>query len=269
LRLYINPAAGSATRNLISRGGVYSGMFDQSLLLDRGGTRKASAVAASFVAQMLAAGVLLIAPLLYREALPARLRLAADYYPLRAAEQPRTAQAAPESKGVHVNARPAFRAPSPREFAAAPAASVGFADAPALDLATSQPGFAQSAATLLTNLAPPPPKPTPASQPAATPQSPPAPVRISQGVLAAKLIRKLVPMYPPLARQARVQGTVRLLGTVDRDGSIQHLQVLSGHPLLVEAALAAVRQWVYRPTLLNGEPVQVLAPIDVTFTLSP
>ena len=74
-------------------------------------------------------------------------------------------------------------------------------------------------------------------------------------------------MYPALARSARVQGTVHLLGVVSKDGTIQKLQVLGGHPLLVAAAVDAVKQWVYRPTLLNGEPVEVIAPIDVIFTL--
>src|SRR5262249_19206702 len=148
--------------------------------------------------------------------------------------------------------------------------AVGLADAPTLDFGGSQAaGAAQPAAVAVLNLAPP-PVPIAAPKPvAATPPQPSAaPLHVSQGVLAARLIRKVIPAYPPLARQPRVQGTVRLFGTVDRDGTIQNLQVLSGHPLLVEAALAAVRQWVYRPTLLNGEPVQVLAPIDVTFTLS-
>jgi len=241
-------------------------MFDQTLLLDRGGTRKAGALATSFVAQMLAAGVLLLAPLLYREALPVRMLLAADYYPLRAAPQSPAAKASPETKGASFNTRPAFRVPARDRFAAPQPASVGISvEAPALDFGLPQANVTQQRIAPLPEMTPP-PKPLAAAEPA---QPPAAPIRVSQGVLAAKLIRKIVPVYPPLARQARIQGTVRLVGPVDRDGTIQQLRVLSGHPLLVEAALAAVRQWVYRPTLLNGEPVQVLAPIDVTFTLSP
>ena len=86
--------------------------------------------------------------------------------------------------------------------------------------------------------------------------------------MAAKVVRRILPVYPPLARQARVSGNVKLLGVISKDGTIQQLQVISGHPLLVNAALDAVRQWVYRPTLLNGEPVEVVAPIDVNFTLA-
>ena len=87
-------------------------------------------------------------------------------------------------------------------------------------------------------------------------------------MLAAKIVRKVIPAYPPLARQARVSGTVQLLGVIGKDGTVQQLQVISGHPLLVSAAVEAVKQWLYRPTLLNGEPVEVVAPIDVNFTLA-
>jgi protein TonB len=94
------------------------------------------------------------------------------------------------------------------------------------------------------------------------------PLRIGGDVLAAKIIRRVVPVYPALAKQARVSGTVKLIGVISKDGTIQQLQVVSGHPLLVSSALEAVRQWVYRPTHLNGEPVEVVAPIDVNFTLN-
>jgi periplasmic protein TonB len=82
------------------------------------------------------------------------------------------------------------------------------------------------------------------------------------------MVRRILPVYPPLAKQARVSGTVRLQGIISKEGTIQQLQVVSGHPLLVPAAIEAVKQWIYRPTLLNGEPVEVIAPIDVNFTLS-
>jgi periplasmic protein TonB len=104
--------------------------------------------------------------------------------------------------------------------------------------------------------APPPPKPTQ--------------TRIKQGgaVTAASLINRVQPVYPPLARQTRVSGTVRLHAIISKDGSVQQLEVLQGHPLLVQAALDAVRQWRYRPTLLNGEPVEVDTTIDVIFSLN-
>jgi periplasmic protein TonB len=242
-------------------------MFDQSLLLDRGGTRKAGALTTSFVAQMFAAGVLLLAPLLYRDALPVRVLLAADYYPLHAAPQAPAAKTSPETKGASFDARPVFHAPARERISTAQTASAGISmEAPAVDFGPPQTEFTRQGIAPLPEMTPPPKPPAPAAEPA---RPPAAPIRVSQGVLAAKLIRKVVPSYPPLARMARIQGTVSLVGIVDRDGTIQHLQVVTGHPLLVEAALAAVRQWTYRPTLLNGEPVQVLAPIDVTFTLTP
>jgi protein TonB len=93
------------------------------------------------------------------------------------------------------------------------------------------------------------------------------PVRVSRGVLEAMLLHKVIPLYPPLARAARIAGVVQLVGRIGTDGRIRELQLVSGHPLLARAALDAVSQWVYRPTLLSGEPVEVIAPITVTFTL--
>lgn len=94
--------------------------------------------------------------------------------------------------------------------------------------------------------------------------------RIRQGgnVQAAKLKSKIQPSYPPLARQTRIQGTVRLHAIIGKDGTVKELTLESGHPLLVQAALDAVRQWRYDPTLLNGEPVEVDTTIDVIFTLN-
>jgi len=92
-------------------------------------------------------------------------------------------------------------------------------------------------------------------------------VLVGGDVQAAKLIKRVLPMYPRQASQFRVSGTVHLLGIIAKDGTIQRLQVLSGHPLLRQAAIDAVSQWVYRPTILNGQPVEVEAPIDVIFTL--
>ena len=87
-------------------------------------------------------------------------------------------------------------------------------------------------------------------------------------VQAAKLIRQPKPIYPPLAKQARISGHVMLNAIIGKDGTIQNLTVASGHPLLVQNAMEAVKQWVYQPTLLNGEAVEVVTQIDVNFTLS-
>jgi TonB family protein len=97
----------------------------------------------------------------------------------------------------------------------------------------------------------------------------PAPrIRVGGSVQQNKLVTKVVPVYPPLAKQARIQGVVRLQATIAKDGHITYLEPLSGHPLLIEAAVNAVKQWVYETTLLNGNPVEVLTQIDVNFTLS-
>jgi protein TonB len=114
----------------------------------------------------------------------------------------------------------------------------------------------------------PPPPPPPVQQQQPVERKAPQIMRVGGDVLAAKIVRRVLPVYPPLAKQARVSGTVRLMGKIASDGSIQQLEVLSGHPLLVKAAVDAVRQWLYKPTLLNGEPVEVQAPIEVNFTLA-
>jgi protein TonB len=104
--------------------------------------------------------------------------------------------------------------------------------------------------------APPPPKVTPK--------------RISVGgnVQAAHLVNRVQPIYPPLARQTRISGTVKLHAIIGKNGAVEQLQVVSGHPLLVQSALDAVKQWRYQPTLLNGEPVEVDTEIDVIFSLA-
>jgi protein TonB len=120
---------------------------------------------------------------------------------------------------------------------------------------------------LTTNAAvalPPPPSARAVSHETPTPKV----VKLGGNVLEAKLVKRVMPVYPPLARQMRLSGTVRLEGIISRTGRVINLQVVSGHPMLAPAALDAVRQWVYSPTLLNGEPVEVIAPIEVHFTLS-
>jgi protein TonB len=93
-------------------------------------------------------------------------------------------------------------------------------------------------------------------------------VRVSAGVTQGMVLHKVQPTYPPLARTARVQGSVILAAIIGKDGTIQNLHVISGHPLLTQAALDAVRQWRYRPYILNGEPVEVDTQVTVNFTLS-
>jgi protein TonB len=101
------------------------------------------------------------------------------------------------------------------------------------------------------------------------PPPPPAekPRRLSEGVMEAALIHKVQPQYPAVARLMHLEGTVRLQAIIGKDGSVRELQVLSGNPILVQSAFAAVREWRYQPTQLNGEPVEVETFITVNFIL--
>jgi len=114
---------------------------------------------------------------------------------------------------------------------------------------------------------PPPPPPSPAKPSVATPKPAPRTIHVGGNVEAAMLVSGPKPDYPEVARQARIQGTVELKAIIGKDGKVQDLKVMNGNPLLVNAALDAVHKWVYRPTLLNGVPVNVATEIDVTFTL--
>jgi protein TonB len=107
------------------------------------------------------------------------------------------------------------------------------------------------------------------STPVAVPKvAAPQRVRVSAGVTSGLKVKDVKPVYPPLARQARIQGTVVLHAVISKDGSIEGLTLVSGHPMLAPAAIDAVKQWRYKPYLLNGEPVEVDTEVMVNFTLS-
>jgi protein TonB len=112
-----------------------------------------------------------------------------------------------------------------------------------------------------------PPTLVPASAPK---EAPPPPIRVRKGgeVQQANLIYAPRPAYPVLAKSSRIQGGVVMDAIISRDGTVDNLVVKSGHPLLIQVAMDAVRQWRYRPTLLNGEPVEVITTITVNFTLT-
>ncbi len=95
----------------------------------------------------------------------------------------------------------------------------------------------------------------------ATPQK----LRVSSGVAEGNLLRKIEPQYPPMAKVAHIQGDVLLAATISKSGVIENLHVVSGHPILAQAAMDAVKQWKYKPYLLNGEPVEVETTVKVTF----
>ena len=96
---------------------------------------------------------------------------------------------------------------------------------------------------------------------------PDAPVRVVSSIQAARLVHKVMPVYPEIPRRAGITGVVEIEAIIAKDGTMRSLQVLSGHPLLITAALDAVKQWRYKPTLLQNQPVEVITRIQVNFTM--
>jgi len=100
--------------------------------------------------------------------------------------------------------------------------------------------------------------------------SPPPPPQVQPAVATwaqPRIVRQVAPVYPPLALQARIEGVVRFSATIDKEGQVSHLEVQSGHPLLVPPAIEAAKQWLYEPSLINGQPVEVKTQIEVYFKL--
>lgn len=250
-------------------------MFEQSILKGATKTHRAWTVMASFLGQTIFIGIAILIPLMAFDRLP-QVRLTP---PLLAPPRPPDMRAMP-----HVRVVAVIRGRTPRLFTAPPfvprtiATIVESPEPPAesqvaenANYVPFSPGAGQggvprspgnTAWQVLTPTPPPPPRhdPKPVERPS-------DPVPIGGRVMMAKLTHQVTPVYPPLARQARVEGTVQLQAFIGRDGRIRDLQVTSGHPLLIQAAVDAVRQWVYRPTTLNGSPVEVLTTVDVNFTL--
>lgn len=235
-------------------------MFDQTFVNGLEQTRKPATLALSLLMQVVTVAVLAAIPLVYTQTLPiAQLRNL-----IVAPPQPSVAHQAGRTQ-----ARPAFHAFVAPQLVAPARISTGIHDvqdapsAPEIGSVTAvQPGSGPGIDGLV----------------AVTPQAAPPPlplrkktsgsVRVGGNVAAANLIRSVQPVYPALAKAARVEGTVEFTATISREGNIENLTLVRGHPLLVTAARDAVAQWRYRPTLLNGEPVEVVTDIIVNFTLS-
>src|ERR1019366_1065197 len=106
-------------------------------------------------------------------------------------------------------------------------------------------------------------RPPPSRTDSVTPQR----IRVSGEVVERQRLRDVPPVYPELAKQARITGIVRLAVVIDKQGRVSDIKAISGHPLLIPAALEAVKQWEYNPTLLNGQPVEIATEVSVPFVL--
>lgn len=228
------------------------------MLLSSAPGKKAGALAVSLSAQTLAVGTLLLIPLLYTEQLPfVQLQIPTFLPPPPPAPIPEHVV----PRHTTVRAGNVFTMPRripplntrPDIIDYVPEAFGGIDAGPIVPLGPS---------LIFTQVIPPPPLPQ-VIEPAAS-----KPITVTSDIQSAKLLRKVIPVYPQLAIVARLSGTVHLVGTIGKDGKIEQLQVVSGPPLLVQAAVDAVRQWLYRPTMLNNKPVEVIAPIEVIFSLS-
>src|ERR1700736_5564857 len=227
-------------------------------------TNKPWTVVVSMIAQTIFLGILILIPLIYTEALPKAMmstRLVAPPPPPPPPPPPVQTQVVHVKPQVHLMDAGKLVQPKviPKDI------KIIKEDAPDMSgmqggvvggVAGGQMGGVIGGVIGGVGAAPPPPKP--------------AQQRIRQGgqVQAAKLTNKVQPMCPPVARQRRISGTVRLHAIIAKNGTVEQLEVISGHPLLVQAALDAVRQWKYQATTLNGENVEVDTTIDVIFSLN-
>jgi protein TonB len=244
-------------------------MFEDSLV-ESGGrlkTKRGATTALSFVLQMILLGILVLLPLIFTEALPKQQLMTFLVAPPPPPPPPPPPAAAPvvvkkiQSELDNGQLRTPTAIPKKIEMLKedeAPPPSTGVAGVVG-GVPGGVPGGAMGGVmgSVLTGIPTAVPK-------AATPQR----VRVSQGVSQGLLIHKVQPTYPPLARQARIQGTVVLQALIGKDGAIQNLHVVSGHPMLTGSALEAVKAWRYKPYYLNGEPVEVETTINVNFTLA-
>lgn len=250
-------------------------MFEQTFVEGVGKTNRTWTVMLSFLAQLLAIGIGILIPMIYFDALPKTQLTSFLVAPPPPPPPPPPPAAVVKMVKVIPRQFDAGRLMAPKtvpkniamikeEELPPPSASAGVVGGVPGGVPGGTPGGVIGGIIGSVPTAAPPPPPPPVEQKKQTPQR----IRVGGQVQAANLIRQPKPIYPPLAKQARIQGTVRFNAIIGKDGTIQNLTLISGHPLLVPAAQEAVKQWLYRPTLLNGEPVEVATVIDVNFTLS-
>ena len=242
-------------------------MFEDSLIVSgkRPGTKRLGTTVFSFVLQVMLVGVLILIPLIYTDALPKTQLMTFLVAPPPPPPPPPPPAAATvrvvkmQSELVNGQLRQPTKIPSKVQMIKEDEApDLGGGGVPG-----GVPGGIPGGSTggviggILSSTHVDVPK-------VATPQR----VRVSSGVSTGLLIKKVTPNYPPLAKQARIQGHVLLQAEISKEGTIQNLQLISGHPMLAPAAIEAVKQWRYKPYLLNGEPVAVETQVDVVFSLS-
>jgi periplasmic protein TonB len=242
-------------------------MFEDSLF-DSGGAlrkRKTWPKLVSFVIEVGAIGLLVLAPLIYTQGLPKQqmvdiLRMPsppAGRPPAEAVhEQPRASRDHRELDDKVL--REPSRIPLNTQMVRDEPSSGGPPSLDRLVEGGTSDGVPNAVITEIARSVP----------PTVVKPAPPQKLRVSSGVAAGMLVYQLKPIYPRLAMQARIQGTVVLQAVIGKDGIVHDLHVVSGHPMLVPAAIEAVKQWRYRPYLLNNEPVEVDTQINVNFTLS-
>jgi len=253
-------------------------MFEQTFVQGDNATRKASSVFVSFLIQCCLITVGVLIPLIYTESLPRTQLTSFLVAPPPPPPPPPPPAAVQPVKVIKVVPRQfdAGRLMAPKQIPKE-IAMIKEDDMPpssaAVGVVGGVPGGVPGGTAGgviggiiggIPTAAPPPPPPVKEAPKPVTPKQ----IRVGGNVQSAKLINQPKPAYPPLARQARIQGVVRFNAVIGKDGAIQNLTLVSGHPLLVPSATDAVRQWRYQPTLLNGEPVEVVTQIDVNFTLS-
>jgi protein TonB len=233
-------------------------MFDQLVVSgDMQKTNKPWAVGLSALVQFLILGVMILIPLIYTEALPKGMLNTFLVAPAPPPPPPPPQPIVKIIKAPKIINIQKMVAPTviPKNIA------VVKDEAPVIYTNSSE-GVAGGTGNVLGGLigsgpaGPPPPKPVTPSR-----------IRVGGSVESASLINKVTPQYPPIAKTAHVSGTIVLHAVISKDGSIQELQYVSGPPLLMKAAMDAVKEWRYKPTTLNGEPVEVDTTIDVVFTL--
>jgi len=253
-------------------------MFEQTFVDGEGKTNKSWTVFVSFVGQILLIIVAVLLPLIYTDVLPSATLTSFLTAPPPPPPPPPPPAAAPPVKVVKVIPRQfdagKLMAPKsvPKEVAIIkeeelPPPSSGVSGVVG-GIAGGVAGGAMGG--VLSGVLGGIPTAVPAPPPAA-PKPKEAPVqriKVGGNVQAAMVIKKVQPIYPQLAKSARVSGVVHLAAVIAKDGTIQELHSLGGPALLIQAAMDAVKQWVYKPTLLNGEPVEVQTTIDVNFTLN-